>query len=256
MLGLFKRVFGRREDTSLVDRYTKELTEITGSIHALEAKSSDNEARVKHLQRQLTFYGVAFCVLRVSYVMVNSGVHTLYDRTVLLNVVVCMLGVVCAKLGLGRVDEYVRHRRIVRIDELRSQHAARLEAFKKDTDFNLTSSIIKRFSSGANESDDIVLLLDDEIRGKYEELDDLKTELIALEKNDKLKDAKERDKWFDKIINSLAGDSDLGHRYAAIQCGKCQQFTGCYRLAGGPLHYKCANCDEVIEEPATTTGSG
>lgn len=136
-----------------------------------------------------------------------------------------------------------------RIAALRSLHQEKMEELKQKTNFYYTNSLIQRFSSGESGSDDLMLLIDDEVKSKQEQLEKLKAELDRLREDEQLKsqseDVEAREKWFDKALGLLAGGDDVKNLQSSISlivCPQCKESRGCYSAVGVPFTYICTNC--------------
>ena len=240
-----------RDRRTVVQRYTQDLSEITGEIHSLEKKLMRSQATANHIQSQLTMYGLSLTVLVAAYVYATG----ILPRLTRVNAVACaFLGCVVLLIVVkwtasqlsGRYERYQQRK----LSKLKAVHQKKLNELKKETNFHETNSIIQRFSSGDDQTDDAMILIDDELKDKYTELQTLKTELeLVKQKNDKTGlDKAEKDVWFDKVIGVLAGGNDLGNLPTPVVCPNCKKHAGAYRIAGKPMLYVCPYCQFRLGE--------
>ncbi|EDO18801.1 hypothetical protein Kpol_1028p77 [Vanderwaltozyma polyspora DSM 70294] len=242
MFSTIRRWASGSDSESLVERYTKDLSQITSKIHDLELTMKKNQANLDYWQHELTYYGSGFTMLVFAYCYWYFKDQKLL---IIISVLASIIVVIFAKWSLIKLNSIVRNRRNKQLSVLRGLHQEKLEKLKEDTNFNATNSIIQRFSSGENQSEDMVLLLNEEINDKYKELNEVKEELISLKKNDAImNDKEERDKWFDRIIGIVAGGNEVTK---PIVCPKCSKHFGLFRM-DRPIKYKCPECGNIIDE--------
>ncbi|KAJ9573165.1 putative integral membrane zinc-ribbon metal-binding protein [Nakaseomyces glabratus] len=237
-------MFWFRDKRTLVQRYTADLAQITTQIHDLDKSIKHGSERVARLQRQVTYFGLSAITLLGSYMFLN------YTPAI---TVIAMAGavaiVVIVKLLLSKMYQVYHQYRIKKLSQLRGLHQKKLDKLKEETNYNATSSIIQRFSSGETQSEDAVILMDEEISKKYNELTELQKQLTELKQNEKkLMDPKERDVWFDKVLGVLSGGDEMAPK--PIICTNCNEHCGAYRLLNRPLKYVCPNCGIKIDETA------
>nr|CAO98814.1 hypothetical protein [Nakaseomyces delphensis] len=228
---------------SLVQRYTADLSQITQQIHELDQSIKNRQASVGKLQGQITYMGITFIMVLVAYV------HLEYHNTIISSgCAICSLVIlILFKWLVYRLYAKYHQYKLKRLAYLRGVHQKKLDKLKEETNFNATHSIIQRFSSGETQSEDAMILMDEEMSKKYNELNELQKQLTELRQNEsKLKDPKERDVWFDKVLGVLSGGDEMAPR--PIICPQCNEHTGAYRLANRPLRYVCPNCSFKIEE--------
>lgn len=228
---------------SLVQRYTADLSQITQQIHELDKSIKNGQARVGKLQGQITYLGITATMVIIAYV------HLEYRNTLVSggSGIGSIAVLVLLKWLVYRLYAKYHQYKLRKIAHLRGVHQKKLDKLKEETNFNATHSIIQRFSSGETQSEDAVILMDEEISKKYNELNDLQKQLTELKQNEsKLKDPKERDVWFDKVLGVLSGGDEMAPR--PIICPQCKEHTGAYRLVNRPLKYVCPNCSFKIDE--------
>ncbi|GMM54661.1 Lnp1 protein [Maudiozyma humilis] len=250
MLGKLGSLLSRDRRT-VVQRYTQDLSQITGEIHSLEKKLTRSQATAGRIQSQLTTYGLALTALAAAYVYASDflpGLTRINAVAVAFLASVVLLIVVkwTAAQVYGRFERYQQRK----LSKLKAVHQKKLNELKKETNFHETSSIIQRFSSGDDQSDDALILIDDELKDKYTELQKLKSELeVVKQKNDKSGLGKdEKDVWFDRVIGVLAGGNDLENLPHPVVCPNCKKHAGAYRIAGKPLLYVCPYCEFRLGE--------
>lgn len=235
---------GKNKKT-LVERYTEELSQITGQIHDLELRLKRGQDSMDTFQYQLLYYGTALTVLVV------SAIYWYYPTD---KVFLCIgfgsscMVVLFSKMMAYRMNDWLRSRQTKQLASLRSQHQKKLEKLKEETNFHATSSIIQRFSSGENHSEDAMVILDEELNNKYKEVQSLTEELDKLRHDELLGDKGERDKWFDKVVGVLAGGDNINSIPRPVICGNCKKHTGAYRLGKVPLNYVCPSCGWRVNE--------
>lgn len=231
---------------SLVEKYTEDLSQITSKIHEIENKLRKTQDKVDYLQYNITYYGSGLTFSLFAYVFWNFKENKM---AIFVSTFTCIFLIIICKLGTNKASTILRNKRNIQLGKLRALHQKKLEKLKEDTNFNATNSIIQRFSSGEQQSDDIMLLLGDEINDKYKELAVLKEELIKLKESDSLmKNKEERDKWFDKVIGIIAGGNDLNSFSKPILCPKCSKHFGSYRIGDKPIKYICPACGWKLDE--------
>ncbi|QLG73067.1 hypothetical protein HG535_0E01510 [Zygotorulaspora mrakii] len=230
---------------TLVQRYTDELSEITSQIHDLDRKLEKSQLYIDRLQSHLTYYGAAITICTFAYLYWKYEDNWIY---VIVGIVTTILLIGICKWGTYRVHDFIRRNQSKKLARLRARHQEKLEKLKEETNYHATNSIIHRFSGGDDQSEDTLKLMDEELKGKYEELNDLKKELAQLRNDDTLKTQTERDKWFDKVINAIGGGNDFSKMMVPIVCGNCRAQTGSYRMLNRPLNYACPICGWIINE--------
>ena len=266
---------GTGSKKSLAQKYTEDLSEITLQINALDKALKSNESALRNLQSSLTYYGISLSILVVS---ICTVFHVPSTTSVLLCIIAsgvpCIVLLILVKLLTNTVYSRYNQRQYKKLGKLRAAHQKKLNKLKEETHYNETNSIIQRFSSGDDQSQDALLLLDEELSEKYKELNNLKLELEELKKqslrgrdssgiNNSDRDENDgedgaREAWFDKVIGLLAGGNEITHLPRLIVCPRCHRHAGCYRMIGQPINYSCPFCSFTInelEKPKPTLGT-
>lgn len=225
----------RGKQKTTVERYTEELTNITSQIHQLDKKLKSSEESNDKLQSQLNYYGLATAVLAFSY---KYWICEYRFPSAMGLAIVPLVVTGLIKVIASWINQWLKERQIRKLDSLRALHQEKLNKLKEETNFHATSSVIQRFSQGEDQTDDAVLLMDEEIGKKYRELQELQQELNQFRKTGNADDKKERDKWFDKVLNVLAG----GDIPRPIICSQCHKHCGAYHLADASMVYVCPLC--------------
>lgn len=196
------------------------------------------------LQSHLTYYGsgLTASVFAYAYWKFEGSWVLLFAC-----VIGCVAFLIVVKYGAYRVDQWMRDRQSVKLGKLRALHQKKLEKLKEETNYHATNSIIQRFSQGEDQSEDAMLLMDEELQDKYKELHNLKEELAHFRQDDRLKDKHERDKWFDKVISAVAGGDTVNGMFLPVVCPKCKGQTGLYHLGNRAFRYVCPLCGWVID---------
>lgn len=218
-----------------VERYTEELTNITSQIHQLDRKLKSSQQASDKLQVQLTYYGLAISILVSGYTHWNYRTALPYS---IANGIATLVIVGLMKTLASRTDKWHRERQSRQLNRLKASHQQKLNKLKEETNYHATNSVIQRFSQGEDRTDDAMLLMDEEIGKKYEELKKAHEELNQFRKTGSSKDKEEREKWFDKVLNVLAG----GDIPRPIICTKCHKHSGAYSVGEVPLEYICPLC--------------
>ncbi|CAI4039565.1 hypothetical protein SMKI_08G2330 [Saccharomyces mikatae IFO 1815] len=253
-----KWIWGSQNDKDFVTKYTADLSQITSQIHQLDVALKKSQSILNQWQSNLTFYGIAFTALALSYVYWEY--HGFWPYLVI-TTVLCLGSLILVKWALTKLYAFYNNNRLRKLGKLRAVHQKKLEKLKEETHYNATSSIIQRFSSGEDQNDDAMVLLDDELNAKYQELNNLKAELEKFKKESHIEGLKKEDSdaWFDKIIGALAGGNELNSTnslspFRKIICPQCHQRSDCYRLANKPIVFICPHCshrtDEIKERDA------
>ncbi|CAR26382.1 hypothetical protein ZYGR_0H01900 [Zygosaccharomyces rouxii] len=224
---------GKRK--TLVEKYTEELTDITSQIHQLDQKLKSSQEASDKLQSQLNYYGLATAALVLGYM--HMIYHSVLPYSIASAIATLALAGLIKSLA-SKIDQWQRERQSRRLNRLRASHQQKLNKLKEETNFHATNSVIQRFSQGEDQTEDAMLLMDDEIVKKYQELKNLQEELNQFRKTGNSKDKQERDKWFDKVLNVLAG----GDIPRPIVCTQCHKHSGAYTVGDGPLVYICPLC--------------
>lgn len=253
MLTAFRTLFGReRDDKKLIKRYTKDLTSLTGKIHEFENRLKGNEENLKTYQAFISYYFSGALAITAALIYYRYSL-----KFALLSIFVGFQLILVTRILLNKWFEFLSRRYGNNLNKLKSLHQEKMEELKDKTNFYYTSSLIQRFSSGDTGSDDLMLLMDDEVKSKREQLEKLKDELEALrskEDTEKQDDAEARDKWFDKVVGLLSGgdeSSTLQKSLTLIVCPQCKQSHGCYGVRGVPYQYICPNCKFEIKSNKT-----
>lgn len=230
---------------TLVQKYTDDLSHITSQIHELDGKLKRSQVSMDDLQSQLTYYGSGLII------SVFAFLYWKYNGNwfiVITGFVISIFFTALSKWSAYKVYQWIRERQSRKLGKLRAIHQEKLEKLKEETNYHATNSIIQRFSQGEDQSEDAMQLMDEELKSKYEELNNLKDELAQFRQNDSLKDKQERDKWFDKVINALAGGDNVNGVPRPIVCNNCKRQSGAYHLGNRPLQYICPFCAWSVNE--------
>lgn len=242
-----------RDKRTVVQRYTQDLSQITSDIHILEKNLQSGQLTNDSIQSSLTKYGLSIIVLILSYVYVNpTKCFRNWTPAIRLSVV-SVIGIIILIL-IKWISSYLYGKyqsyQYKKLNKLKGIHQKKLNELKKETNFHETNSIIQRFSSGEDQSEDAMILIDEELKDKYVELTNLKKELEMLKQkdDDQKLNKDEKDVWFDKVIGVLAGGNDLDNLPKPIICPNCQKHSGAYRILGKPILYICPYCQFKIGE--------
>lgn len=238
------RGWGSGSKRTLVQRYTDELSQITAQIHELDRKLKKRQVTMDNLQSHLTYYGSGITASVFAYLYWKCEGSWLMPS---MGVIGCIVLLTVIKYGAYRVDQWVRDRQSIKLGKLRALHQKKLERLKEETNYHATNSIIQRFSQGEDQSEDAMVLMDEELKNKYKELHNLKDELAHFRQDDRLKDKHERDKWFDKVINAVAGGDTVNGMFLPVVCPKCKGQTGLYHLGNRSFKYVCPFCGWTID---------
>lgn len=249
MLGNIGKLFGRDKRT-VVQRYTQDLSQVTGQIHALEKKLQRGQNTIDHLQLQLTTYGLAISGIVLAYGYLQN-VFPKFGTLSRLSVIfiVCIVVLILVKWITTQIYDKYSNFEQKKLSKLKAAHQKKLNELKKETNYHETNSVIQRFSSGEDQTEDAMILIDDELKDKYTELQTLQSELDELkQKSGKAGlNKEEKDVWFDKIIGVIAGGNDFDNFPKPIICSNCQKHSGAYRISGKPLIYICPFCQYKID---------
>lgn len=238
------RGWGSGSKRTLVQRYTDELSQITTQIHELDNKLKRRQITMDHLQSHLTYYGSGITASVFAYL------YWKYDGNWLLlamGLLGCIVLLAIVKYSAHRVDQWLRGRQSAKLGKLRAVHQKKLEKLKEETNYHATNSIIQRFSQGEDQSEDAMILMDEELKDKYKELHTLKEELAQFRQDDRLKDEHERNKWFDKVINAVAGGDTVNGMFLPVICSNCKRQTGLYHLGNRAFKYVCPVCGWKVD---------
>ncbi|CEP60969.1 Lnp1p LALA0_S02e03796g [Lachancea lanzarotensis] len=235
--GLFKA----QSQESLIKQYTQDLARITSQIHELDKRLKQKDVGKSLWHRRFYLHGSGILAL------INAVLYAqLTDKHfVIASLIISVLIILSLKSGIDRWYDFSKQRTLRKVERLRAQHQEKLETLKQKTHFYSTNSLIKRFSSGQQEEEDAVTLMDEEMRTKYEELDKLKRELADFQKQQGNPQESEvqRDKWFDKVLDVIAGgEMKNDSQFKPVMCGKCKKHTGSYTIPGTTLRYVCPLC--------------
>ncbi|CDO92204.1 unnamed protein product [Kluyveromyces dobzhanskii CBS 2104] len=232
----------RNDVKKLVQRYNKDLSLITNKIHDYETKSRGIEEKAKKVRAATTYYYLTLLMCIIAYVYLKYR-----PASAVLSTIIGLALLICLRIAITRFYMLLSKKYESRLSALRSLHQDKMEELKQKTNFYYTNSLIQRFSSGESGSDDMMLLMDDEVKMKHEQLEKLKLELDQLRKDEtpKKQDFEAREKWFDKALGLLAGGDDLKSlqpSMSLISCSQCKKSFGCYSVVGVPFRYVCPNC--------------
>ncbi|CAL9736919.1 endoplasmic reticulum junction formation protein lunapark [Monosporozyma servazzii] len=215
-------LFGGKYKKNLVVEYTKDLNALSIDIKTLESRLSS--------KRPYIFWFHLYILP-----LVLSGVYYFYGLNNYIVFVSVLMGYIVInyciwKFGLWQRQYYTR-----KISKLRSQYDDKLNKFKQETQFNEANSMLQRFSGGTDQ----VEVVNEELEGKYTELNKLKFQI------DKLKDQDDKNAWFDKVVGIVAGGNDL---LVKVVCPQCHKSTGLYRYINEPVDFKCIECGFEIHD--------
>ncbi|CUS24953.1 LAQU0S22e00914g1_1 [Lachancea quebecensis] len=230
---------GQSQET-LIKQYTHQLATITSKIHQLDLALKKKDVLRSKWQGYLSIYGSsALAVLTAaSYLRIS-------DKHLMLAVLVAAVALfVLLKWTLNKWFEYSTQRTTRKLDKLRAEHQEKLEALKQKTHFYSTNSLIQRFSSGEHQAEDVVTLMDEEVKSKHEELSKLQKELEGFKSHENTQESQvQREKWFDKVLDVISGgDLKLDSQIKPILCSQCGKHAGSYSVSGTQLHYICPFC--------------
>ncbi|SMN19136.1 similar to Saccharomyces cerevisiae YHR192W LNP1 Putative protein of unknown function [Maudiozyma saulgeensis] len=250
MFGKFRSLLSWDKRT-VVQRYTQDLSQITGEIHVLEKNLQQGQITINRIQSQLTTYGLMVSGVVMAYVYMER-IFPYWSVPVCLTMtfISCIIMLLSLKwlfsLMYGKYQTYQNKK----LNKLKAIHQKKLNELKKETNFHETNSIIQRFSSGEDQSEDAMILVDDELKEKYSELQNLKNELESLKQKENQTglNKDEKDVWFDKVIGVLAGGNNLDNLPKPIVCPNCKKYSGAYRIIGKPLLFICPYCQYKIGE--------
>ncbi|SCV99347.1 LAFE_0A01178g1_1 [Lachancea fermentati] len=240
---MFKTIgglFRRQDQESLIKEYTKDLASITSKIHQLDQSLKRKDVTQSKWQRRLNLHGMSAIVLLNAVNYIQIGSRQIFALYAVLSIAFFIL----LKWLLRCWFNFSNERTIKKLDQLKVDHQEKLENLKQKTHFYSTNSLIQRFSSGEQQSEDAITLMDEEMKNKHEELDKLQKELENLKKQgDSSESQEQREKWFDKVLGVLSGgDIQLDRQIKPIVCAECGKSTGCYTVLGAPLKYVCPLC--------------
>ncbi|AMD22103.1 HGL237Wp [Eremothecium sinecaudum] len=243
MFQTLARVFRPKSKEQVISKYTKNLASITSRIHDLEVRLKNNDSLYDAWNKRLNFYGISFLVLVVTVVHAKEKNMAL----TMMAIVGSILLILGLKKMFAALIDYRRSRISGKLDIARAAHQETLEELKKETNFYSTNSLIQRFSSGESQSEDALLLMDEELSSKYKELNNLKNELAQLKEQANgmvTSDTQEvTDKWFDKVLGVLSGgDVPSSLSIVPIKCQKCGYHAGCYISPNWAWKYVCPMC--------------
>ncbi|CAI4052178.1 hypothetical protein N7582_005385 [Saccharomyces uvarum] len=243
---------GSHKDKDFVTKYTADLSQITSRIHQLDTALKKSQTILGQWQSNLTFYGAAFTALALSY---TYWEYRGYWPYLVVTLFLCLSSLILVKWTLTKLYALYNNNRLRKLSKLRAVHQKKLEKLKEETHYNATSSIIQRFSSGDDQNDDAMVFLDDELNAKYQELNNLKTELEKFKKQSHVEGLKKEDSdaWFDKIIGLIAGGNELSSTnslspFKKIVCPECHWKSSCYRLGDRPILFVCPQCNHRVDE--------
>lgn len=225
MVWLFRKGNGRDKD--LVVEYTKDLNALSIQIKSFEKKLNGKRSYFWYFH----IYVLPLCLSVVYYYCRH------YDdtRECLVSWVGFIIGYILIIYLIWKLKIWERQYYTRRISTLRSQYDKKLNEFKSKSQFNEASSMLQRFGGGT----DVVESVNEELEGKYDELNKLKLQI------DKLKNQEDKNAWFDKVVGVIAGGDDL---LVKLICPKCHQHRGLYRYVNEPIRYKCIECGFVISD--------
>ncbi|AAS52849.1 AER167Wp [Eremothecium gossypii ATCC 10895] len=256
MLRVLGGLLGGKPKEHVIDKYTRDLTAVTFTIHELDKRLKRNDEVLMRWQHRLKIYGTTLVVLFGAMAYSNYRSLPVTGLTFLLGLL--------AILGLSRllckVFEYQRRNIVIKLDKARAQHQGTLEDLKKATNFYSTHSLIQRFSSGPLQSQDASTLMDEELQSKYDELQNLQKELAQLRGDSSGKSTnearEETDRWFDKVLDVLSGGGfAIENNLVPVTCRKCAKTSGCYVVRNTEWTYVCPHCGEQQTNSAEPEGT-
>ncbi|SCU92426.1 LAFA_0F10374g1_1 [Lachancea sp. 'fantastica'] len=235
--GLFKA----QSQESLIKQYTQDLARITSQIHELDKRLKQKDAGKSLWHKRFYLHGSGILALlnAVLYAQLND------KHFVIASLIMSVVIIIALKSGVDRWYDFSRQRTMRKVERLRAQHQEKLETLKQKTHFYSTNSLIKRFSSGQQEEEDAVTLMDEEMKTKYEELSKLKRELADFQKQGNPHESEaQRDKWFDKVLDVISGgEMKTDSQLKPVVCQKCKKHAGSYTVPGAALQYVCPLCN-------------
>lgn len=201
---------------NLVEKYTRDLNTLSVNIKTLEG-------RLNSKRPYTLWFHIYIIPLALSAVYYFYG---LKDKTVWGGI---FIGYLLISYCLWILSSWETQYYTRKISKLRSQYDDKLNKFKQETQFNEANSMLQRFSNGTDQ----VEVVNEELQGKYNELNKLKSEI------DKLKDQDDKNAWFDKVVGIVSGGNDL---LVKVICPQCHKTTGLYRYINEPVEFKCIEC--------------
>lgn len=252
MLSLVRKIIGSdRDDKKIIKQYTKDLSSITTKIHEYEQKLKGTETKLQHTKTTVTYYYLSALLCGSAVVYLRKSPRHAISIAIAGLAVLILIRITLTHLFLLLSRSYEE-----KLNKLRSSHQEKMEELKERTNFYYTNSLIQRFSSGENGSDDLMLLMDDEVKKKHEQLENLRSELDQLRASEKEENPNDeaREKWFDKVFGLLSGSDEtnsLQQSLSLIRCPECNESFGCYSVVGVAFEYICPKCSHKIMPIAT-----
>lgn len=240
---------GKKRKDNIILSYTEDLNKLSIEINSIEKKLNEKSPYVRYFH----FY-VLPLLLSIIYYYVHrySGRLTQFSRRNLnldlsgwiIYVVLTLVIYTTIIYILLKLKSWERKYRTNKLSKLHSQYDNTLNQFKEDTKFNESISMLQRFNGGVDQ----IELVNEELKGKYEELDKLRLEIDKLKNKggDYYDNSNSNNKvWLDKIVGLMSGGNDI---LVKVLCPKCKKFNGLYRYVNEPIGYKCVDCDMEVYE--------
>ncbi|CCH61533.1 hypothetical protein TBLA_0E04810 [Henningerozyma blattae CBS 6284] len=226
-----------RKKKPVLEQYTNDLKTITKTIHKLENKLRRKRYFNDNLNLYILWYGSL--VILLCQCLLYFYYHTTSFKINCLSIFISIIILYLLRLLLFKINEWSIKRYSLKLVSLKERHQLKINELKNETNFNMTNIIINRFSSGDSKAEDAIELIDDELKEKKLQLENLEKNLRLLESQ---KDKLSEDKWFDKVISTLAGGNDINNMFVPEVCKKCGCFNGVFKLANREVHWVCPDC--------------
>lgn len=238
----FNLSWGNKRKTNIILSYTEELNKLSIQIKSIEKKLNDRRPYIRYfhlyglpLLLSLTYYYIHKYVYRsTEYSQGNLSCWTIY--IIITVIIYCVIIYILLKLISWERKYYTD-----KLSKLRSQYDDTLNQFKEDTQFNESISMLQRFNGGIDQME----LVNEELKGKYEELNKLRLEIDKLKHKSGSSDNGDNTLWLDKIVGLMSGGDDI---LVKVLCPKCKKFNGLYRYVNEPIEYRCIDCGMEVHE--------
>ena len=116
---LGKWVRGSRNDKDFVTKYTADLSQITSQIHQLDVALKKSQSILSQWQSNLTFYGIAFTVLALSY---TYWEYHGYRPYLVVTALLCIGSLILFKWALTKLYAFYNNNRLRKLAKLRAIH--------------------------------------------------------------------------------------------------------------------------------------
>lgn len=228
----------KKKKNNIIDKYTDDLTKITSDLHSLQKKLNSNSTVLSTFKIKLLSYLFIFLTILILLFFLNNNDWNFMILLLIAEFLLFLLLIIILNFYHNFKIKLINKK----IAKLRVKHSKIINSLIKDTNFYSTNNLINRFTSGDLQSDDSLLLINDELNKKKNELKLIKNELNSLYLKKKNFLIENDNNLIDKFLNYLSNNND-NLPFLPILCKNCKKFNGIFILKDKYYNFICPICN-------------